>query len=182
MIELLKIGSASMQKRALKLAKRRLGTQKRGKRRRDEIAGAAGAMRRKGHREAVPLGGGTAALTVGRARGMQQKQKACRQCICLSRSHDRIAWPSVGCGIGCLVFPHSLFGACRGLSLAQQAPVSQARACTCESMFRPRRSHGTAWHIFFAQLVSHTSGGRASRGMGCRGAHNCIGIELRRRW
>mmetsp|Transcript_34489 Transcript_34489/g.80083 ORF Transcript_34489/g.80083 Transcript_34489/m.80083 type:complete len:113 (+) Transcript_34489:98-436(+) len=49
MIELLKIGSASTQKRALKLAKRRLGTHKRGKRKRDEMAEAVAAMRRKGH-------------------------------------------------------------------------------------------------------------------------------------
>mmetsp|Transcript_103974 Transcript_103974/g.300762 ORF Transcript_103974/g.300762 Transcript_103974/m.300762 type:complete len:114 (+) Transcript_103974:75-416(+) len=49
MIELLKIGSASTQKRALKLAKRRLGTHKRGKKKREEMSEAVAAMRRKGH-------------------------------------------------------------------------------------------------------------------------------------
>jgi len=47
-IELLKIGSASTQKRALKLAKRRLGTHKRGKKKREEMAEVVSAMRRKG--------------------------------------------------------------------------------------------------------------------------------------
>mmetsp|Transcript_19346 Transcript_19346/g.57964 ORF Transcript_19346/g.57964 Transcript_19346/m.57964 type:complete len:113 (-) Transcript_19346:38-376(-) len=47
-IELLKIGSASTQKRALKLAKRRLGTHKRGKKKREEMSEAVAAMRRKG--------------------------------------------------------------------------------------------------------------------------------------
>merc|ERR1712194_623709 len=47
-IELLKIGSASTQKRALKLAKRRLGTHRRGKKKREEMADAVAAMRRKG--------------------------------------------------------------------------------------------------------------------------------------
>mmetsp|Transcript_37 Transcript_37/g.97 ORF Transcript_37/g.97 Transcript_37/m.97 type:complete len:110 (+) Transcript_37:91-420(+) len=48
MIELLKIGSASTFKRALKLAKKRLGTHKRGKKKRDEMSEAVAAMRRKG--------------------------------------------------------------------------------------------------------------------------------------
>ncbi|CAE8584283.1 unnamed protein product [Polarella glacialis] len=47
MIELLKIGSASTFKRALKLAKKRLGTHRRGKRKRDEMGEAIAAMRRK---------------------------------------------------------------------------------------------------------------------------------------
>merc|ERR1712107_451427 len=48
MIELLKIGSASTLKRALKVAKKRLGTHKRGKKKRDEMTEAVAAMRRKG--------------------------------------------------------------------------------------------------------------------------------------
>uniref|UniRef100_A0A6T8X326 60S ribosomal protein L36 n=1 Tax=Pyrodinium bahamense TaxID=73915 RepID=A0A6T8X326_9DINO len=48
MIELLKIGSAATFKRALKLAKKRLGTHRRGKKKRDEMAEAVAAMRRKG--------------------------------------------------------------------------------------------------------------------------------------
>lgn len=48
MIELLKIGSAATFKRALKLAKKRLGTHKRGKKKRDEMVEAVSAMRRKG--------------------------------------------------------------------------------------------------------------------------------------
>mmetsp|Transcript_21492 Transcript_21492/g.41201 ORF Transcript_21492/g.41201 Transcript_21492/m.41201 type:complete len:112 (+) Transcript_21492:67-402(+) len=48
MIELLKIGSAATFKRSLKLAKKRLGTHKRGKKKRDEMAEAVAAMRRKG--------------------------------------------------------------------------------------------------------------------------------------
>ncbi len=47
MIELMKIGSASTQKRALKLAKRRLGTHKRGTKKREEISEAVSQMRRK---------------------------------------------------------------------------------------------------------------------------------------
>merc|ERR1711935_1018627 len=47
-IELLKIGLASTQRRALKLAKRRLGTHRRGKKKREEMADAVAAMRRKG--------------------------------------------------------------------------------------------------------------------------------------
>merc|ERR1719272_2241285 len=46
MIELLKIGSASTTKRALKLAKKRLGTHRRGKRKREEMAEVVSAMRR----------------------------------------------------------------------------------------------------------------------------------------
>jgi len=46
MIELLKIGSASTQKRALKLAKKRLGTHKRGKQKREEMGEAVSAMRK----------------------------------------------------------------------------------------------------------------------------------------
>mmetsp|Transcript_80949 Transcript_80949/g.168963 ORF Transcript_80949/g.168963 Transcript_80949/m.168963 type:complete len:116 (+) Transcript_80949:112-459(+) len=49
MIELIKIGSASTFKRALKLAKKRLGTHKRGKKKREEMQEAVSAMRRKGH-------------------------------------------------------------------------------------------------------------------------------------
>ena len=49
MIELLKIGPASTFKRALKLAKRRLGTHKRGKKKRDEMSEAVSAMRKKGN-------------------------------------------------------------------------------------------------------------------------------------
>eukprot|EP00927_Polykrikos_kofoidii_P011826 TRINITY_DN1505_c0_g1_i1.p1 TRINITY_DN1505_c0_g1~~TRINITY_DN1505_c0_g1_i1.p1 ORF type:complete len:119 (+),score=16.25 TRINITY_DN1505_c0_g1_i1:22-357(+) len=48
MIELLKIGTAGTQKRALKLAKKRLGTHKRGKKKREEMGEAVAAMRRKG--------------------------------------------------------------------------------------------------------------------------------------
>mmetsp|Transcript_159947 Transcript_159947/g.513189 ORF Transcript_159947/g.513189 Transcript_159947/m.513189 type:complete len:113 (+) Transcript_159947:67-405(+) len=48
MLELIKIGSASTFKRSLKLAKRRLGTHKRGKKKRDEMSEAVSAMRRKG--------------------------------------------------------------------------------------------------------------------------------------
>mmetsp|Transcript_13168 Transcript_13168/g.42073 ORF Transcript_13168/g.42073 Transcript_13168/m.42073 type:complete len:117 (+) Transcript_13168:108-458(+) len=48
MIELLKIGSAATFKRALKLAKKRLGTHKRGKKKREEMSEAVSAMRRKG--------------------------------------------------------------------------------------------------------------------------------------
>lgn len=48
-IELLKIGSAGTQKRALKLAKKRLGTHKRGKKKREEMGEAVSAMRRKGN-------------------------------------------------------------------------------------------------------------------------------------
>merc|ERR1712039_514761 len=47
MIELLKIGSAATLKRSLKLAKKRLGTHKRGKKKRDEMSEAVAAMRRK---------------------------------------------------------------------------------------------------------------------------------------
>merc|ERR1719382_2403573 len=49
MLELLKIGSSATLKRALKLAKRRLGTHKRGKKKRDEMTEAVSAMRRKGN-------------------------------------------------------------------------------------------------------------------------------------
>jgi large subunit ribosomal protein L36e len=49
MIELIKIGSASTFKRALKLAKKRLGTHRRGKKKRDEMGDAVSAMRKKGH-------------------------------------------------------------------------------------------------------------------------------------
>ena len=49
MIELLKIGSAATFKRALKLAKKRLGTHRRGKKKREEMTEAVAAMRRKGH-------------------------------------------------------------------------------------------------------------------------------------
>jgi len=48
MIELLKIGNASTHKRALKLAKKRLGTHRRGKKKREEMQEAVSAMRRKG--------------------------------------------------------------------------------------------------------------------------------------
>ena len=48
MIELLKIGSAATFKRALKLAKKRLGTHRRGKKKRDDMMEAVAAMRRKG--------------------------------------------------------------------------------------------------------------------------------------
>eukprot|EP00930_Biecheleria_cincta_P016137 TRINITY_DN1322_c0_g1_i7.p1 TRINITY_DN1322_c0_g1~~TRINITY_DN1322_c0_g1_i7.p1 ORF type:complete len:112 (+),score=25.17 TRINITY_DN1322_c0_g1_i7:68-403(+) len=47
MIELIKIGSASTFKRSLKLAKKRLGTHRRGKKKRDEMSEAVSAMRRK---------------------------------------------------------------------------------------------------------------------------------------
>merc|ERR1719364_78265 len=47
MIELLKIGSAGTVKRALKLAKKRLGTHKRGLNKRVEMSEAVAAMRRK---------------------------------------------------------------------------------------------------------------------------------------
>merc|ERR1712224_715094 len=47
MIELIKIGSSATFKRALKLAKKRLGTHKRGKKKRDEMTDAVAAMRRK---------------------------------------------------------------------------------------------------------------------------------------
>eukprot|EP00928_Gymnodinium_smaydae_P044608 TRINITY_DN2974_c4_g1_i1.p2 TRINITY_DN2974_c4_g1~~TRINITY_DN2974_c4_g1_i1.p2 ORF type:complete len:112 (-),score=39.49 TRINITY_DN2974_c4_g1_i1:73-408(-) len=47
MLELLKIGSAATFKRSLKLAKKRLGTHKRGKKKRDEMVEAVAAMRRK---------------------------------------------------------------------------------------------------------------------------------------
>merc|ERR1711957_1078206 len=46
-IELLKIGSAATFKRALKLAKKRLGTHKRGKKKREEMSEAIAAMRKK---------------------------------------------------------------------------------------------------------------------------------------
>merc|ERR1719378_2016574 len=46
-IELIKIGSAATVKRALKLAKKRLGTHKRGKKKREEMVDAVAAMRRK---------------------------------------------------------------------------------------------------------------------------------------
>merc|ERR1712224_803114 len=48
MIELLKIGSAATFKRALKLAKHRLGTHKRGLKKRAEMTEAYAAMRKKG--------------------------------------------------------------------------------------------------------------------------------------
>merc|ERR1719291_591570 len=48
MIELIKIGSASTFKRALKLAKKRLGTHRRGKKKREEMQECVAAMRRKG--------------------------------------------------------------------------------------------------------------------------------------
>lgn len=47
MLELLKIGSAATFKRALKLAKKRLGTHKRGKSKREEMGECLNAMRRK---------------------------------------------------------------------------------------------------------------------------------------
>ena len=46
MLELLKIGSAATIKRALKLAKKRLGTHHRGKQKRDEMSECLIAMRR----------------------------------------------------------------------------------------------------------------------------------------
>eukprot|EP00747_Dinoflagellata_sp_TGD_P185195 gnl/TRDRNA2_/TRDRNA2_41614_c0_seq1.p3 gnl/TRDRNA2_/TRDRNA2_41614_c0~~gnl/TRDRNA2_/TRDRNA2_41614_c0_seq1.p3 ORF type:complete len:132 (-),score=38.80 gnl/TRDRNA2_/TRDRNA2_41614_c0_seq1:63-407(-) len=48
MIELIKIGSSATFKRALKLAKKRLGTHKRGKKKRDEMQEAVQQMRRAG--------------------------------------------------------------------------------------------------------------------------------------
>ncbi|CAK0791225.1 unnamed protein product [Prorocentrum cordatum] len=48
MIELLRVGSAATLKRALKVAKKRLGTHKRGKKKRDEMAEALAALRKKG--------------------------------------------------------------------------------------------------------------------------------------
>merc|ERR1740115_166676 len=48
MLELLKIGSAATFKRSLKLAKHRLGTHKRGLRKRAEMSEALSAMRKKG--------------------------------------------------------------------------------------------------------------------------------------
>jgi len=48
MIELIKIGSASTFKRSLKLAKKRLGTHRRGKKKRDEMQEAVAAMRKRG--------------------------------------------------------------------------------------------------------------------------------------
>merc|ERR1711920_693352 len=48
MIELIKIGSASTFKRSLKLAKKRLGTHRRGKKKREEMQEVVAAMRRKG--------------------------------------------------------------------------------------------------------------------------------------
>ena len=48
MIELIKIGSSATLKRSLKLAKKRLGTHKRGKKKRDEMVDAIAQMRRKG--------------------------------------------------------------------------------------------------------------------------------------
>ena len=47
MIELIKIGSAATFKRALKLAKKRLGTHRRGTKKRNEMSEAVSAMRRK---------------------------------------------------------------------------------------------------------------------------------------
>merc|ERR1711920_595779 len=47
MIELIKIGSAGTFKRALKLAKKRLGTHRRGKKKRDEMGEAVSQMRKK---------------------------------------------------------------------------------------------------------------------------------------
>ena len=47
MIELLKIGSAATYKRSLKLAKHRLGTHKRGLKKRAEMVDAVSAMRKK---------------------------------------------------------------------------------------------------------------------------------------
>lgn len=46
-MELLKIGTASTNKRALKLAKRRLGTHLRGKRKREELQEVIAAQRRR---------------------------------------------------------------------------------------------------------------------------------------
>merc|ERR1719421_259329 len=46
-IELIKIGSAATQKRALKFAKKRLGTHKRGKKKREEMGNAVAEMRKK---------------------------------------------------------------------------------------------------------------------------------------
>ena len=47
-IELLKIGPAGTSKRALKLAKKRLGIYKRGNEKRNEMSEAVSAMRKKG--------------------------------------------------------------------------------------------------------------------------------------
>eukprot|EP00918_Siedleckia_nematoides_P079788 GHVU01174811.1.p1 GENE.GHVU01174811.1~~GHVU01174811.1.p1 ORF type:complete len:116 (+),score=20.01 GHVU01174811.1:36-383(+) len=47
MIELIKIGTAATLKRALKFAKKRLGTHRRGKRKRDEMLRVVQAMRKK---------------------------------------------------------------------------------------------------------------------------------------
>merc|ERR1712187_602967 len=47
MIELIKIGSAGTFKHALKLAKKRLGTHRRGKKKRDEMGEAVSQMRKK---------------------------------------------------------------------------------------------------------------------------------------
>eukprot|EP00397_Hematodinium_sp_SG-2012_P065850 GEMP01096907.1.p2 GENE.GEMP01096907.1~~GEMP01096907.1.p2 ORF type:complete len:109 (+),score=31.93 GEMP01096907.1:65-391(+) len=47
MMELIKIGSAATQKRALKFAKKRLGTHKRGKKKRESLQEAIAAQRRK---------------------------------------------------------------------------------------------------------------------------------------
>merc|ERR1740121_85749 len=47
MIELIKIGSAATFKRSLKLAKHRLGTHKRGKKKREQMSEAVAQMRRK---------------------------------------------------------------------------------------------------------------------------------------
>eukprot|EP00918_Siedleckia_nematoides_P056650 GHVU01123556.1.p3 GENE.GHVU01123556.1~~GHVU01123556.1.p3 ORF type:complete len:122 (+),score=22.08 GHVU01123556.1:247-612(+) len=46
-LELIKVGTAATMKRALKFAKKRLGTHRRGKRKRDEIVKAYQAMRKK---------------------------------------------------------------------------------------------------------------------------------------
>ncbi|CAK0902522.1 unnamed protein product [Prorocentrum cordatum] len=54
MIELLRVGSAATLKRALKVAKKRLGTHKRGKKKRDEMAEALAALRKKGARSIAP--------------------------------------------------------------------------------------------------------------------------------
>merc|ERR1711924_296746 len=48
MIELIKIGSSATFKRALKLGKKRLGTHKRGLKKRADMSEAVAAMRRKG--------------------------------------------------------------------------------------------------------------------------------------
>merc|ERR1712146_399171 len=71
MIELLKIGSAATFKRALKLAKKRLGTHKRGKKKREEMGEAVAQMRRKqlmqGSSPPSRGAAGTVALTHARA-------------------------------------------------------------------------------------------------------------------